>query len=631
MEYVSNQQNEPPCRVSVVLSEPSIEINHENRVATPNKEEQIPEKTPETTNDEMNGETKKDETNDKTKKDETNNNGLDSLKNPNSIGNESNCQEPIKNTPIETILQEWSPSLDEITYNETIVAKDVHSHVEETILPTNDNATVHQMEIEPTAPVIASCSGSNLQGTLPEQFEIFLKIDETALLDTIPSKYIVEPIYHKDSKPNELQHWGLPDALVQGYAKEGISHLYDWQVECLNHRGVLNGGNLVYSAPTGGGKTLVAEIIMLRNVLRTKKKHFLFCQKYFKRVYSKQRIKVKGFYNDKVSSLDRNCDIAVCTMEKVLSLFVFIQKKNIFLGGGKKANSIINKLVSAGELLKTIGVIVLDEMHMIGNSNRGYILELLLTKVRFVQDKHELMLQNDSYFSNKLYIQNDLFMFICFVDDICNKVQVFFYSKKKNVIVGLSATLPNLDIICKWLNATKFITTFRPVKLNEFVTIGSTIYTKNGTVCRKIKLRNNMTEAEDKYHLSVLTAEVVQKKHSCLVFCSSKRLCETVALHLSNVLPKACPFNPTIAYNASLLNKRDMLCKELAKTQFGLDSTLSKTIPHGIAFHHGGLTIDERSLIENAFRDGVLCVLTATSTLAAGKINFFLMHLCLYT
>jgi DNA polymerase theta len=38
----------------------------------------------------------------------------------------------------------------------------------------------------------------------------------------------------------------------------------------------------------------------------------------------------------------------------------------------------------------------------------------------------------------------------------------------------------------------------------------------------------------------------------------------------------------------------------------------------GIAFHHGGLTLDEREVIETSYRHGHIDILCATSTLAAG-------------
>jgi DNA polymerase theta len=58
--------------------------------------------------------------------------------------------------------------------------------------------------------------------------------------------------------------YGLPRRLVQNFASLGIESIYPWQKNCLLGPGLLDGQkNLVYSAPTGGGKSLVADSLSL--------------------------------------------------------------------------------------------------------------------------------------------------------------------------------------------------------------------------------------------------------------------------------------------------------------------------------------------------------------------------------
>lgn len=64
--------------------------------------------------------------------------------------------------------------------------------------------------------------------------------------------------------------------------------------------------------------------------------------------------------------------------------------------------------------------------------------------------------------------------------------------------------------------------------------------------------------------------------------------------------------------------ERMQLMKTIHSTVNGVCKTLRTAIPFGIAYHHSGLTMDERKLIEDAYSTGILCLLCCTSTLAAG-------------
>ncbi len=103
-----------------------------------------------------------------------------------------------------------------------------------------------------------------------------------------------------------------------------------------------------------------------------------------------------------------------------------------------------------------------------------------------------------------------------------------------------------------------------------------------------------------------------------LVFCSSKDQCGLTAVRLAENLAeyrRTLGGGDTKPLRSAALTK---LLHQLQGTPFGLDERLAQAVPQGVGVHHAGLTNEERTLLEKAFRAGVLPVLCATSTLAAG-------------
>lgn len=58
--------------------------------------------------------------------------------------------------------------------------------------------------------------------------------------------------------------------------------------------------------------------------------------------------------------------------------------------------------------------------------------------------------------------------------------------------------------------------------------------------------------------------------------------------------------------------------KYITCLQPGLDAVMSKAVTYACAFHHAGLTTEERDIVEASFKAGALKVIVATSTLSSG-------------
>lgn len=383
----------------------------------------------------------------------------------------------------------------------------------------------------------------------------------------------------------QLSEWGLPPLIVAWFRRKGITSLFKWQTECLCQGDVLSGGNLIYSAPTSAGKTLVADFLLLKRVLESNKKALVIepfialtreKAASLKSMMFTTKVRVGAFAGAYYTPGGMSAvSVAVCTIEK--------------------ANNFINKLINENKLSE-LGIIVVDEIHYIGDERRGHQLELILTKIMYYNSKRE--------------------------------------ASKRIQIVGLSATIPNLKSIADWLKASFYVTDYRPVPLIEKVKVEDKIfevkeYLEN-PCCEPLETLDPSRFAIDKDYdgLYCICLDTIVNGFSTLVFCESKRECEIMATGLARQIKisdqrfkedstdKAC-ISKSLRKNLSVTKILEVLHK-LKKCPAGPDTELIKSLRMGVAFHHAGLTSEEREIVEDSFKNGAIKVLMATSTLSSG-------------
>ena len=98
-------------------------------------------------------------------------------------------------------------------------------------------------------------------------------------------------------------------------------------------------------------------------------------------------------------------------------------------------------------------------------------------------------------------------------------------------IVGMSATLPNLNVVARWLDAELYRTDFRPIPLTEFVKVGNDIYdsslsTRLRVLAPPVSGCNNSSGDSD---VVPLCLETIAIGCSVLIFCPTKNWCEKLA------------------------------------------------------------------------------------------------------
>jgi len=167
-----------------------------------------------------------------------------------------------------------------------------------------------------------------------------------------------------------LEAFGLPSVLLETWA-QSIPSLNDLQLAAINGYGVLDGQNLLVTAPTSSGKTMVGELAALQRVTDRRRALFL--------------LPARALVNDKYTEFTRKYqDLGVVTIRATGE----ISDDNPALMAGRYDICLMTyekfgaMALASPHLLRQVGSIVVDEVQMMVDPNRGANLEFILTLLK---------------------------------------------------------------------------------------------------------------------------------------------------------------------------------------------------------------------------------------------------------
>jgi helicase len=333
-------------------------------------------------------------------------------------------------------------------------------------------------------------------------------------------------------------------------ASLGYPSLYPPQEKAVA-AGILDGRSVLVTTPTASGKTLIAMMAIAKVIMKGKKAVYL--------------TPLRALASEKYSDLKalEEVDLGVGRKPRVVMSTSDYDSAGKELAGADAivlTNEKMDTLFRHGaEWLGDVGLFVSDEVHLIGDRERGPTLEMMLTRIR------------------KLYPEAQ--------------------------IVALSATVSNADEVADWLGCTLVESRWRPTKLIEGVYEYGSVRMSDG---RRFSVQAGASASVD------IAIDSLDGGGQALIFAETRKRAASLAAKAAEGVYKRLDREArdlAARASAQILDRGD---------DAEVTRTLAQLVGKGVAFHHAGLGPSSRQIVEESFKNGVVKLLTATPTLAAG-------------
>ena len=348
----------------------------------------------------------------------------------------------------------------------------------------------------------------------------------------------------------KIEKLDLPDTAIEFLKSQGFEKLYPPQADSIKS-GLLDGKSVLVSASTASGKTLIAMLAMFSYLSKNNGKVV-----YLSPLRALAAEKFTEFKKLEKIALGNKIKVGISTGD-FENIEKNLEKSNILILTNEKMDSVIRHGV---EWIDEIGLVISDEIHLIGDENRGPTLEMILTQLKLLETKPQ--------------------------------------------IVGLSATITNSDEIADWLDCELVKNDWRPVPLSEGVCDGGQVTMSDGTTFEiERTLRGTPID---------LGVQSVMQGGQSLVFAETRTRSKSLATKAADIISQLLEKND--------LKELEKTSKKILSQNEHTEivKTLATLVKKGVAFHHAGLNQNCREIIEKEFRNGTIKLLSSTPTLAAG-------------
>ncbi|WP_272023832.1 DEAD/DEAH box helicase [Olleya namhaensis] len=391
--------------------------------------------------------------------------------------------------------------------------------------------------------------------------------------------------------------------------RKSIFELWTSQLRAIEGGLIAKDENFVIQMPTSAGKTFIAELSILKYLIKYPKKKCIYIAP-FRALTSEKEIELAKYFSKmgySVSALSGSYEV-----DEFQDLI--LSETDILIATPEKIDLLLRLNPN---FFNDISFMVVDEGHIIGDySTRATLLEFLIIRLKI-----------------KIPELKTLFISAVMPSENANEYAIWLSGKEENVLRSLLHKESPINE--EWEPTRKLISYFEWEGKKGNITFQNVIREDEETKIKYgAKLYSFIVEKEfsnrfplknNKPQSAATLAYKLSEEGNTLVFCAQVPRIKSVATAflklLSNIEKEQKP--------SRFIENETKESSYYADIWYGNDSYITQSINLGIGIHYGDMPEQVRNAVESDFRKGLLTVLLSTNTIGQG-LNFPIKNLIFY-